>query len=706
MTIQSDVNGLFDLWAVSKDRWKGWALCIAFWFAALYPAWTEANARTVEPGGMIVHASGEVRLERADARSLAPSGLDLFYAGDVLETGANGRLLLRLTDDTIIDLAPDTRLEIVNWRRNAQPERARLVVSLHRGCTRWLTRRSGGLYLLRGNGLTLRNISSGADFEFIYSDDAGSAVIVHAGTLNASNLDRLASLPEEGRFVRAPNRHRLEASELSPGLPVERGPMPREIQELSFTRWPWLFPDSPREDLEGAVLWAESIRVRYRERTVLPEPAAVGGLMPIEPPQPEPESEPEPEPEPLTKADEDQRALTLLASLIRQGAHQEANALAETLRPELEGEPDFDVLYARAALNVGEHQRAVFALERVTLVQPQQHDVRLMLVEAYMAQGNTAAARRQLDRLEHRNLTSAQHNRRESLDRQLRRQQLAAQHSATFTLGAELQYDTNINRGLNRSTLFVEPADGPAFTFAPDADARARGAPALQLQGSYQRSTPLSQRLRRNWQAGVTTRQSTFSDAVNYGGLLSVGLEHRNGRSGSLDLLPSWNADGFQFTAQAGGRQQEFIGGLDFGASMAWTAAENHSVLAQTWLSDEFDLTSVRTDWRSTLGINLSEQSQQNHLLTGGQLRPLWQPGGAFAYQGLLGLQARFYVEDSPLYGERRLDLQLDLEAMALRPLTNASVLTGRVAYNQVFSNQGLYEYYGALLAIGYQHSW
>ncbi|MCH8552851.1 MAG: hypothetical protein LAT62_13010 [Natronospirillum sp.] len=691
-------------------------LWASIWLVLSLPglATAQATSQEIEPAGVFAQVSGSVSLDRAGAQSQRVTSLDLLYAGDRIETGATGRVLVRFVDDTLLDLGPNTRIHVDTWRRQAgQPEANRLVVNVEAGQTRWLTRDGGDSYLLRGEGASVRSIAPDSDFELLQSTERGTEVALYTGTLTVSNTKGLANLGQDLAYAQAMTANDLETLSTIPDAAAMRGVTPQENRELRFTRWPWLFRDTPRDDVDGSVMWADSLTVRYRERTNLPEPQVqTSGLMPISTPMAEEvdelaEEESAPEPETVEPPPEADDRLNQLASLIRQRRHLEAFQLAESMRNEFEGEPEFDVLYGRAAMNVGEYQRSVFALERAAINLPRDNDVRLLLAEAYIGMRNTSAARRQLDRLEQRPLTQAQQTRWETLDRRLQRLKLAAQQTQSFTLGAELQYYTNINSGLNRSSLDIEPDDGPAFTFTPDSGAQAEGAPALQLQASYNRSTPLNQRLRRTLQVGATTRQSTFTDAVNYGGLLSVGLEHTNGRSGALQLLPAWTVDGFLLTTQVSAQQRDFYRSLNLGASLAWTAREeDQTLLLQTQLSDSFEAAGLPTDWRATLSANVSDNEQSNFLGAGGALQPTWQPAGNFVYQGLLGAQTRFYLEDNPIYGERRTDLELNTQVLALRPISETSVVTGRVSYNHIFSNQNLYEYYGAELAIGYQHTW
>src|ERR1051325_6517870 len=57
------------------------------------------------------------------------------------------------------------------------------------------------------------------------------------------------------------------------------------------------------------------------------------------------------------------------------------------------GDPEFDYLLGIAALDAGAPERAVFALERVLAVQPNNHVARAEIARAYLALGEREAAR-------------------------------------------------------------------------------------------------------------------------------------------------------------------------------------------------------------------------------------------------------------------------------------------------------------------------
>lgn len=86
--------------------------------------------------------------------------------------------------------------------------------------------------------------------------------------------------------------------------------------------------------------------------------------------------------------------------LVQSGQLAEAYQLAEALEAQLAGDADFDMAYGRIALQVGQNDRAVFALERVVAEKPAWQQARFTLAQAYYKTKNYPAALRQLAQLE------------------------------------------------------------------------------------------------------------------------------------------------------------------------------------------------------------------------------------------------------------------------------------------------------------------
>lgn len=121
----------------------------------------------------------------------------------------------------------------------------------------------------------------------------------------------------------------------------------------------------------------------------------------------------------------------------------QAWTLAEKLEPQQAGNPDFDFLYAQAALAANHPSQAIFALERVRLHQPGQQAAWLLLVRAYLEAGDITRARRELQAL-------LAHS--PSLEIQAEARTLAIQLKTARAprlphgfIGLDIGYDSNVN---------------------------------------------------------------------------------------------------------------------------------------------------------------------------------------------------------------------------------------------------------------------
>ncbi len=121
----------------------------------------------------------------------------------------------------------------------------------------------------------------------------------------------------------------------------------------------------------------------------------------------------------------------------------EAWVLAKMLQGRHAGNPDFDYLYARAALAAKHPSEALFALERVRLLRPTQLEAWLLLARAHLAAGAPAHARRELDGL----LASAPPEAIRGPAQKLKGQLAPATTSRPVRgfIGIDAGYDSNVN---------------------------------------------------------------------------------------------------------------------------------------------------------------------------------------------------------------------------------------------------------------------
>lgn len=85
------------------------------------------------------------------------------------------------------------------------------------------------------------------------------------------------------------------------------------------------------------------------------------------------------------------------AQLVKAGKGKEAYALLELQEEQRAGDKDFDLVFALAALDVGQNTRAIFALERVLAIDPDNVRARAEIARAYFSVGETQAAKAEFE---------------------------------------------------------------------------------------------------------------------------------------------------------------------------------------------------------------------------------------------------------------------------------------------------------------------
>ncbi|HEX5092305.1 MAG TPA: tetratricopeptide repeat protein, partial [Burkholderiales bacterium] len=157
-------------------------------------------------------------------------------------------------------------------------------------------------------------------------------------------------------------------------------------------------------------------------------------------------------------------AITDRAKLLLQRKDPDAAyKLLEPLEDKRAGDPEFDYLLGLAALDTGHYERAIFALERVLAVQPDNLQARAEIARAYMATGELATAKRELEAVKSRQVPDEV---RRTIDQFLSAIQSAETTQYTRYLELGFGYDSNINAA-TASTSIAIPSIGPNFQLAP-----------------------------------------------------------------------------------------------------------------------------------------------------------------------------------------------------------------------------------------------
>jgi tetratricopeptide (TPR) repeat protein len=154
--------------------------------------------------------------------------------------------------------------------------------------------------------------------------------------------------------------------------------------------------------------------------------------------------------------------LTQGSQLINAGNGKAAYALLEPEESNRAGDKDFDLLFAIAALDVGQNTRAIFALERVLAIDPQNVRARAEIARAYLAVGEAKAAKTEFQAVKQQGVPPEVE---QSIDRYLSAVERLENEGKTSIRGyveGTFGRDTNVNAAPARTEVAV-----PAFGNLP-----------------------------------------------------------------------------------------------------------------------------------------------------------------------------------------------------------------------------------------------
>ena len=152
------------------------------------------------------------------------------------------------------------------------------------------------------------------------------------------------------------------------------------------------------------------------------------------------------------------------AALLKRQDAKGAYALLLPLESQRAGDPEFDYLLGIAALDSGNGERAVFALERVLAVQPDNLQARAEIARAYLSLGEREAAKREFEAVRARQVPAEV---RATIDNFLSAIAAAEHTRIDHYLELSFGYDTNVNSATGTSTIAIPALNAPAFALAP-----------------------------------------------------------------------------------------------------------------------------------------------------------------------------------------------------------------------------------------------
>lgn len=151
-------------------------------------------------------------------------------------------------------------------------------------------------------------------------------------------------------------------------------------------------------------------------------------------------------------------------ALIEKGQAKQAFDLLEPQETRRAGDPDFDTLLGIAANDSKQHTRAVFALERVLSVQPENSRARAELGRALFSVGDNVAARKVLLETKRENIPNEAAASIDQFLQAIDRSEEAANSSVKFHIETSLSHDSNINGGPSNALVAVPAFGGLVLT--------------------------------------------------------------------------------------------------------------------------------------------------------------------------------------------------------------------------------------------------
>ncbi|MCL4802087.1 MAG: DUF560 domain-containing protein [Burkholderiales bacterium] len=386
--------------------------------------------------------------------------------------------------------------------------------------------------------------------------------------------------------------------------------------------------------------------------------------------------------------------------LLQERKAKEAYDLLMPLQSQRAGEVEYDYLLGIAALDAGDAQQAVFALERVLAVNPNYLQARAEIARAYFVLGEKENARREFRTV--RASGELPEDARAAVDRFLS----ALEPQRTFLRGyveATVGYDTNVNSATDKTTVALPALGGLIGTLDPFGVQRSDGFWGLGAGASL--SHALTNEI---WALGTVAYSGKFNfeeDRFNTGTIDgSVGARWGRGDNAVIGLLQGqwFDVDSSRYRRSVGGTAQwlhnlsptqqvtlfgqyaqlrypsqaprdanRVIGGVAY--SQAIAATYSPVVFASGYAGQEKE----RDDRYPYLG------HKPAGVRLGGQLTFTPQAVG-FAS---LGYEYRRYNGTDPFFLTTRRDQQLDVIVGLNYGFAPQWVLRPQVAYTRNFSN-------------------
>jgi tetratricopeptide (TPR) repeat protein len=410
-----------------------------------------------------------------------------------------------------------------------------------------------------------------------------------------------------------------------------------------------------------------------------------------------------------------QKLLQDAAKLIKSGKTEDAYALLAPQQAKLAGDPDYDYLLGIAALDSGKPNEAIFALERVLAVNPDNLQARAEIARAYFATGEKELARQEFEAVQSR------HPPREVNATIQKFLDAINQGQASSTLlsgylEATVGSDSNVNSATGSSQVAI-PAFGGAI-----ATLNASGVETRDSFANISGGGSVRHALSSDWSlfggASFDQRMNSTQHIFNTGAINgNVGLnltKARDSYSAALQLQ-SFSVDNKRYRDGAG-------------MTMQW----QHDLQSSSQFSGYFQYTDLKypdqavrdanryvlgTAFASVLGGNYTpavylglyageEKEKQSGVPYLGQKFYGVRTGGELSIAaqaklfGSVSVESRLYGGDDPFFLVTRKDTQADLNMGVKFVMRKLWTVAPQLAYTRNQSNIIINEYKRTVLSV------
>ncbi len=401
-------------------------------------------------------------------------------------------------------------------------------------------------------------------------------------------------------------------------------------------------------------------------------------------------------------------------ALLNANKGADAYQLLEPLESARAGEVEFDFLLGLAALESGQNTRAVFALERVLAMDPNNVRARAEIARAYLALGETQTAAQEFETVKKQGVPADVSL---TIDRYIAAARRIDDLNATSLTGyleATIGYDTNVNVGPNKSSVAIPGFGGLPFKLSKDSRSNDDG--FATIGGGFNLRTPIgngytlllgaSATQRNNFRyqqfdmqsgdanVGVTrTADQDVYTLMAQTGVVSVdGIRYRNatGLTGQWQRnLDARNQVGvfaqytdLQYASQDVRDANRWVAG----ASYAHLYREGIMAFASAYFVQELPQKS-HVGWLGFDGFGMRIGGRMNY-----DAQTVLFGGATYEYRG--------YNKEDPSFLNKRRDNQYGLLFGATRYYTKEWSVTPQLSLTYNDSNQELYEYNREMLSV------